>query len=228
VSIDRRPFVLINMAMTADGKITSAAREYPRFASLEDRRRMDLLRAEADAVLVGAGTLRADNPDLRVRDAEARARRAALGKPAALARVAVSASGRLDGASRFLDDDGAARIVATREGAPEATLAALGAGIEVWRAGRARVDLRALLARLAERGVERLLVEGGGELNWELVRDDLVDELYLTLAPALLGGRDAPTPVEGPGLTMERQRRLRLVSVERAGDELFCRFAVDR
>lgn len=223
-----RPFVRINMAMTADGKITSAAREYPRFTSAEDRRRMDLLRAHADAILVGAGTLRADDPDLGVRDAELRVRRAGLGKPAGLARVAVTSSGRLEGASRFLRDDGAPRILAVCEDTPDAPLAALDPGIEVWRAGREQVDLGAVLSRLAARGVVDLLVEGGGELNWRFVADDLVDELYLTIAPTLLGGALAPTPVGGAGFTMDRQRRLRLEAVERVGDELFCRFAVHR
>ena len=78
-SVDR-PFVYVNMAMTVDGKITSAARDHPRFTSVEDRRNMDRLRAEADAILVGAGTLRADNPRLHVRDTEMQAYRRSLGK----------------------------------------------------------------------------------------------------------------------------------------------------
>ena len=84
------------------------------------------------------------------------------------------------------------------------------------------------LARLHERGVERLLVEGGGELNWALVAADLVDEIYVTIAPTLLGGSGAPTLLGGEGLPMRRQTRLRLVEVEREGDELFCRYAVRR
>ena len=99
---------------------------------------------------------------------------------------------------------------------------------EVWRIGNERVDLSATLQRLATAGVGRLLVEGGGEFNWQLLRDDLVDEINLTLAPALLGGRDAPTWLEGSGWTMKQQRRLRLQSIERLGDELYLRYLVDR
>jgi 2,5-diamino-6-(ribosylamino)-4(3H)-pyrimidinone 5'-phosphate reductase len=225
-----RPFVYVNMAATADGKITSAAREYPRFASAADRARMDRLRAEADAIAVGAGTLRADDPLLHVRDpASRRYRRDVLGKPAGLLRVLVTASVRIPPGSRFFDDpDGGPCIVATVEDAPQAALEPLTGRAEVWRLGRGAVDLPALLVRLRDRGVERLLVEGGGELNWVFVQAGLVDELYLTIAPALLGGRDAPTLLEGDGLRMEARVRLRLLALEREGDELFCRYAVDR
>jgi len=224
-----RPFVYVNMAMTADGKITSAAREEPRFASRLDRTTMDRLRAEADAVLIGAGTLRADDPPLSVRDPEMKAYRRTLGKPDALVNVLVTASAQVDPDARFFRDPAAAaRVVATVEEAPADRLARLEAATEVWRLGRGAVDLRTLLARLADRGIERLLVEGGGELNWGFFRDDLVDELYLTIAPAILGGRHAPTPCEGEGFPMADRKRLRLVSSDVIEGEIFCRYAIVR
>ena len=224
-----RPFVYINMAMTVDGKITSAGREYPRFTTAHDRHNMDRLRAEADAILVGAGTVRADNPRLEVRDAEMRQHRLKLGKPAGLVKVLVTASARIEATSRFLEDgDGGARIVATVDGAPRQRLQELAQRCEVWMLGAARVDLHALLQRLHERGVERLLVEGGAELNWALVSEDLADELHVTIAPALLGGRDAPTPLGGKGFPMKARQRLRLLSLERRQDELYCRYARTR
>jgi len=223
-----RPFVYVNMAMTADGKITSSAREYPRFTSSHDKKTMDRLRAEADAVLVGAGTLRADDPPLGVRDPEMRRHRRSLGKPDELVVVVVSASLDLDPGSRLFTEGSSARIVATVEEAPENAVRRLSDLAEVWRVGHGRVDLRALLARLRARGVERLLVEGGGELNWAFVESGLVDELYVTVAPCVLGGRAAPTPVDGEGLAMDSRVRLRLVSVDRHGDELYCRYAVVR
>ena len=72
------------------------------------------------------------------------------------------------------------------------------------------------------------MVEGGGELNWGFVRDDLVDEVNVTIAPCLLGGRLAPTLLEGDGLTMSGRRRLALIGVERVEDELYCRYRVIR
>jgi len=225
----RRPFVFVNMAMTVDGKITSAGREYPRFTSEHDRKNMDRLRARADAVLIGAGTLRADDPKLHVRDDEMRRYRRSLGKPDGLTKIIVSASAGLPPDSRFFDDvDGGDRIVATTDRAPRDVVEALERRVEVWRLGAETVDLPRVLARLKSRGVDSLLVEGGGELNWAFVRDDLLDELFVTIAPALLGGAAAPTLLEGAGLSMDRLRRLRLCEVQREGDELFCRYEVIR
>lgn len=224
-----RPFVTVNMAASVDGKITSAAREYPRMTSRLDRDHMDRLRAEADAVLVGAGTMRADNPKLHVRSPQMREYRATLGKVPGLLKIVVTRSGVVDAGSGFLaDPDGGGVVIATVEDAPLGALADLGPAVEVWALGRDEVDLAALLERLAARGVERLLVEGGGELNWKFVERDLVDELNVTIAPTLLGGREAPTLLEGEGLTMEHQRRLRLEDVRREGDELYLRYGVVR
>ena len=225
----KRPFVYINMAMTADGKITSAFGEYPRFTSRHDAWNMDRLRAMADALLVGAGTIRADNPILRVRDAGMQEHRRELGKPDGLMKVLVTAGAMIDTSLRFFtDDDGGRLIVATVEDLPRERLAALDGKAEIWKIGRGQVDLPRLLRQLHGEGVEKLLVEGGGETNWRLVREDLVDELYLTIAPSLLGGSGAPTILEGEGLPMRRQIKLRLLEMEREGDELYCRYAVVR
>jgi len=225
-----RPFVTMNMAMTADGKITSVGREEPKFTSRRDKRTMDKYRAEADAVLVGAGTLRADDPPLHLRDPEMKAYRASLGKPEGLLNVVVTASAKLDPAGRFFTGTHAAgRVVATVERADPAKRAALAAVADVWVLGEDRVDLGVLLSRLKnERGVLRLLVEGGGDLNWGFVEHDLLDELYVTLAPAILGGKVAPTICDGAGLTMAGRRRLKLIDAEIVDGEIFCRYGVER
>lgn len=225
-----RPFVYVNMAMTVDGKITSSTRERPRFTSEHDRRHMDRLRAAADGIMLGARTMRADNPAWHVRSAAMRDYRESLGKPEGLLRVLVTAGGEIDCESRFFDEShgGGERIIATVEDVPRDRLAALESRAEIWQIGRGRVDLPELLRRLGGRGVERLLVEGGGELNWALVCADLVDELHVTIAPVLLGGQAAPTLLEGGGFPMKMRRRLRLEELTREGDELFCRYVVER
>jgi 2,5-diamino-6-hydroxy-4-(5-phosphoribosylamino)pyrimidine 1'-reductase len=225
----RRPYVMINMASSVDGKITSAARDVPAMTTPYDRMRMDRIRAEVDAILVGAESIRADRPKLHVRSTEMQAYRQSLGKTGGLLKIVVTASADLAPDSRsFEDPDGGGVIIATVEEAPADRLAALEPLAEIWKVGSGRVDLTLLLSRLYERGVRKLLVEGGGELNWGFVADDLVDELYLTIAPVLLGGRDAPTFLEGAGLPMAGLRRLRLHDLHREGDELYCIYKVER
>ncbi len=222
-----RPFVYLNMAMTVDGKITSSQREYADFTSDLDRRIMDRLRAEADAILIGAGTLRSDDPPLHVRDPEMRRRRRALGKPDHLPRIVVTASGDLDTSCSFFHGDATPPpMVVTVEGLDRGRLDRLREHAEVVRFGSSSVDLNRFMAFLETRGVLRLLVEGGGELNWELMRLGLVDEIHVTVAPALLGGREAPTLLEGDGWLMHDLRNLKLEEVRQEGDELFCRYRV--
>lgn len=223
-----RPFVFVNMAMTADGKITSATREYPHFTSPYDRRMMSTLRAQADAVIIGAGTLRADDPPLHIRESEALEARKRAGKPAEISHVVVSRTLDIALSSSFFKNPAARRIVATCESAPADRVASLEGKAEVWKCGQDRVDLPLLLERLASIGIKRLLLEGGAELNWQFCEADLMDELHITIGAALLGGVTAPTPIGGPGLRMAGQRRLKLLSVTPVEDELYCHYAVQR
>ncbi len=224
-----RPFVYMNMAMTVDGKITSTHREYANFTSDLDRRTMDRLRAEADAILIGAGTLRSDDPPLHVRDPEMRRHRRSLGKPDHLLRIVVTAGGALDTSSSFFGSAGTVPpLVVTVENLDANRVEQLQARAEVVQFGTDFVDLERMMAFLDDRGVKRLLVEGGGEMNWELLRLGLVDEIYVTMAPVLLGGREAPTLLEGAGWPMDRRCNLRLLELHREGDEIYCRYRVQR
>ena len=223
-----RPLVFVNMAMTVDGKITSADREHPRFTSPADRVRMDRLRAGADALMVAAGTVRSDNPAWHIRTKSVRDEREALGRPGAPHRVLLSASANIPEDSRFFETaHGGDSILVTTGNVDPTNLTRFAGRAEIWRMGDREVDLRATLRTLRERGIHRLLVEGGGQLNWSLCRLDLVDELFVTVAPALLGGSDAPTLLEGAGWPMRAQRRLRLLALDREGDELYCHYAVE-
>ena len=225
---NERPFVYINMAMTVDGKITSANREYPRFASPRDRVHMDRLRADADALMVAAGTVRADNPAFHVRTESIQKEREATGKPEAPHRILVSASADIPADSRFFDDShGGKSILVTTEETASADLERFMGRAEVWRLGNHTVDLPATLTRLRSIGVHRLLVEGGGELNWSLLELDLVDELHVTIVPALLGGSNAPTLLGGIGWPMKQQRRLHLLQLDNENGELFCRYSIE-
>ena len=224
-----RPFVYLNMASTLDGKITSSRREFPRYPSERDRDHMDELRARADALMVGVGTLRADDPVLQVRSESAKRSRTEAGKPEDLRIVIILGHGELPVEAKALQfEDGVGTIVATLDGRA-ATLAPLLPGTtKIWELGRDSVNLTELMRRLAEEGVRSLLLEGGGELNAGMFRESLVDEINLTVCPCLLGGRDAPTFLEGEGWPMDDRQTLTLLSCDETDGELFLRYRVNR
>jgi riboflavin-specific deaminase-like protein len=219
-----RPYVLANVAMSADGKIATADGAFASFASRLDRDRVDQLRAGVDAVLIGAGTLRAEDPPLQIRDPARRRARREEGRDELLSLAILSASCELPAGARVFTEPARERYLLTTEGAPRPLPPELTERATVLRHGRGRVDLRTALADLKSRGIERLLVEGGGEVNAAFLTEDLLDELYLTLCPVIIGGIAAPTPVGGEGFTRSTLRRARLESMERRGGELFLRY----
>jgi 2,5-diamino-6-(ribosylamino)-4(3H)-pyrimidinone 5'-phosphate reductase len=234
-AVQLRPYVLVNMAMTADGKIDTIERRGARISGAADTARVDRLRAASDAVMVGGRTLLAEDPRLTIRDAVLVDERVDRGRPAQPVKVGViTRIGRwgddapaLPSPSRFLEDGGGQEggggqvIVATTTRTAPAVVGWLRErGGHVIVHDGAQVDLARLLAQLHERGIERLMVEGGSTLVAALLDADLVDELQLAVAPLLFGGREAPTPVGGAGRRREEAIRLSLLdhSVDDDGD----------
>ena len=219
-----RPCVLINMAVTADGKIATANRQVSSFGSARDTQNLYRLRSTVDAIVCGAGTLEAEQALLDPGEASYRRARRRRGLPEWPLRIAVSGSGSLSPQARVFEAREAPVLVWTTEQAPAARISRLSAvAWEIWICGERTVDLRRACARLARRwGVRRLLCEGGGALNDAFLRAGLVDELHLTLCPFLVGGREAPTIADGEGVaTLAEGRRFRLRSRRRQGDEFF-------
>jgi 2,5-diamino-6-(ribosylamino)-4(3H)-pyrimidinone 5'-phosphate reductase len=222
-----RPHVTVNMAMTADGKVDTVDRRGARISTDADTRRVNALRAEADAIMVGGHTLLAEDPRLTVRSealVESRRRRGRAPQPARVAVVSAipdpESGADLGPESRFLHGEPAPVIVVTTERTEPAVRRRLAAaGAEVVVLGARRVDLAAALGGLARRGIRRLLVEGGGTLVAELLRLGLVDEIQLFVGPLVFGGRDAPTPVEGPGFGPDGAITLRPAGVTDLGPE---------
>jgi 2,5-diamino-6-(ribosylamino)-4(3H)-pyrimidinone 5'-phosphate reductase len=206
-----RPFVFINSAMSADGKISSFERSQVRISGQEDMARVDLLRAESDAVMVGVGTVLADDPSLRVKSAGCREARQKRGQTREPLRIVADSRARTPPTARVL---GAGCIVAVSGSAPQERLDGLNSNCEIIVCGKEHVDLTELFSRLFDRGVERLMVEGGATLNWSLIKLGLVDEIYVYVGAMLIGGENAPTLVDGPGFK-EHFPRLTLCSVER-------------
>jgi len=212
--VSRKPYVLINVAATLDGKIDTVERHGAAISSERDRQRVDLLRASVDAVMVGGRTLLDEDPRLLVRSAELRAKRVAGGASENPAKVGVVSRPTLKPNSRFLST-GPARIMLFVPAEPEFDVTLLDArGVEVYKLGQGRVDLTAALTTLANLGLQRILVEGGGSLNFELLRLGLVDEVQLYLAPLIFGGATAPTLADGAGLGRDLALHLSRAEVE--------------
>lgn len=221
-------FVAISMAASADGKITTHAREPVRFGSKDDRLQMDKLRAQADAVVVGAQTLRDDNPRLLVRSPEILAQRQKKAKAHQPVSVVVSRRAQIPTDRHFFTDDVPARIVVVPDNAPQAALATLPACCEIWHLGTDDVDIRLLLQRFEAHGLSHILVEGGADLAYAFLAAGVVDALYLTVTPYLFGGQSAPSLIAGAGWRMADAPRLTLQSVRQVGDEVFLRYRVLR
>lgn len=215
----KRPKVLCNMAPSLDGKSAPAQRvhrvgPFVMSRGREDAKRMRALRARADAVVVGAANVSADDPDLM---------------PCPL-RVVVTRSGeRIRPDSKmFAPALGGEAIVAHAASMPAATRATLGARATLVELGEDKVDIPRLLDWLAsERGCHVVVCEGGGVLNADFFAARAIDELYLTLVPRVLGGQSAPTIVAGDGFAPDELPDARLMQVDRVGDELFLVYAFD-
>jgi 2,5-diamino-6-(ribosylamino)-4(3H)-pyrimidinone 5'-phosphate reductase len=210
--------VIINGAMTVDGKIATANGD-SKISSKEDLVRVHKLRASVDAVMVGISTILADDPQLTVRYVRGK-------NPA---RIIVDSRGRIPIDSHIMRTASKVRtIVAVTDQAPEEKIHKLedmGAEVLIISEGKKGqsaavphgVNLKELFRRLEKIGMKKILVEGGGELNWSLLHLGLVDELIVTIAPKIAGGRLATTLVEGDGVDEIAQGiRLQLKQVEQA------------
>jgi 2,5-diamino-6-(ribosylamino)-4(3H)-pyrimidinone 5'-phosphate reductase len=224
-----RPRVLVNFASSIDGKITLAAhlrtRPFTMSPGKEDHRRMRELRARADAVLIGASNLRADDPDLALSKEESQRRRQS--REPEPHRIVVTRRGEGVTPDRKMFDPslGGPSVVAHPRTMPASARAALAGVAKLVELGELDVDVPRLLEwTFRELGVRTLLCEGGGVLCAELFRARAVDELYLTLVPRILGGVDAPTLAEGTGFLPDEIPNAVLCALDRVGDELYLRY----
>jgi len=218
-----RPFVFVNIASSIDGKISNEKRIRLRISCDEDLKRVDKLRAESDAIMVGIGTVLADDPRLTVKSEELRARRLAEGKSENPIRVVVDSKCRIPVNARILSDE-ARTIVAVSKSADKNRIDQISKRAEVVIFGNDKVDLKALMRYLYEIGVQKLMVEGGGTLINSLLREKLVDEIYIYYAPIIIGGEKSPTICNGK--SFENPIKLELVSIERLGEGLLMRWIV--
>jgi len=211
-----RPLVTLVGAMTLDGKIASRSGD-SRISSKEDLRTLHRLRSKNDAVMIGIGTLLQDDPRLTVRLVNGRSP----------IRVIVDSSARTPPTSRIFKESPAV-IIAVTKGAPRRRVEALRrAGARILRVGNNQINLLTLLTRLYRLGIKRILLEGGGNLNWSMISHGLVDNITVTVAPMIIGGSHAITLVEGVGVTRINQAMsLILTGARRLSNEIVLTYKV--
>jgi riboflavin-specific deaminase-like protein len=222
------PFVSVNMAMTADGKIATANRAVHSFGSARDLQHLYELRATADAVMCGARTVEISGTILGTGGSKFRRQRRQNGLAVYNLRIIVSGSGSMNPKADIFKRRFSPIIILTTKRTPSTKLAQLRAvADEVKVFGGSEVNLRPALRWLrANWGVKRLLCEGGGELNDALFRANLVDELNLTICPKIFGGRVAPTIADGLGFQrLTDAAKFELTSFRRKKAELFTVFS---
>lgn len=225
----RLPFVSVNIAMTADGKIAPSTRHFEPFSSRADQVRMLDLRAEADAVMSGARTIENGQVTLGPGGRKYQARRLAAGRSEYNLRVIVSGSASVDPAAHIFTKRFSPILLLTSEAATQERLGRIKDRVnDIFVSPGSTVDFRLAFLWLNEHwGVRRLLCEGGGEVNAPVFRARLADELHLTIAPVIFGGRTAPTLADGEGIArLADATKLRLKHRERIGSELYCIYRV--
>ena len=213
----KRPQVIVNCAMSADGKIALPTRKQIRISSVEDIARMFKLRNECDAVLVGVGTILADDPKLTVKEKYVKNPRHPL-------RVVLDSKGRTPPDSLVLNDT-AKTLIVTAKG-NETSFA--GQHIEVVGCTvdeKGLLDISCTLDLLYQRGIRKLLVEGGGTVIWSFLKSGTVDDLYVFIGPCIIGGIHTPTLVGGEGISREEEViHLKLVETCRLGSGLLIHY----
>jgi len=225
----RLPFVFINMAITADGKIATANRAVSSFGSKRDQEHLFELRATADAIMCGAGTVNAGPVTLGPGAAKFRRMRTRHGLAEYNLRIIASGSGNVNPRAEIFKKKFSPVLILTTDRASEDKLKPLRTvATEIKSFGAREVDFHKALQWLREKwNVKRLLCEGGGELDDALFRAGLVNELHLTICPKIFGGRKAPTIAEGSGVPkLSDAAQLKLKSMRRIGDELFVVYEV--
>jgi len=211
-----RPYIIINCATSLDGKIALPSGKQARISSEEDMARVHKLRASVDAILVGVGTVLADDPKLTVKKEYVKKAKNPI-------RIILDSHFRTTRNAEVMKPNARTIIVTTSKEYKKGLL-------EVIKCGEGdKVDIVKLMELLYQRGIKRLLVEGGSTVIWEFLKHGLFDEFQIYIAPMIIGGSSSPTVAGGEGVkSMEEAIKLRLYAIERYGDGLVLKFIPQR
>ncbi|MDM9584741.1 MULTISPECIES: RibD family protein [unclassified Nostoc] len=242
--LQHRPHTTVVLAMSADGKISDFKRSPARFGSKVDKAHLEKQIAASDAVLFGAGTLDAYGTTLTVTDPTLVQLRAQGGKPQQPVHIVITNSANLNPEIHFFKQPVRRWLLTTTAGEfswkerLQTLHSTLGIGVQeypsefekilVFETPTLEIDIPAALKYLATLHITRLAILGGGELVASLLELDLIDELWLTVCPLILGGNTAPTPVEGKGFLPDLAPKLQLIEVHTVEQEVFLHYRLQR
>ena len=216
---------IVVLAMSVDGKIADQKRSPARFGSAADQLHLETQMAEADGVLFGAGTLQAYGTTLRITQPDLLKQRQQQGKPPQPIHIVCSGSGRLNPDYRFFQQAVPRWLLTRAEGAQ-------GWGVpqfdrvlsSLTHESDYESDWQQIFRQLAALGLKKIVVTGGGRLIASLLAAEVIDEIWLTVCPLILGGTQAPTPVEGCGFLAHLAPRLELRSAQVLSSEVFLHY----
>lgn len=205
--------VIVSVATSLDGYIDDSSQERLKLSSPEDWSDVLDLRAECDAIFVGAGTLRADNPSLVIKGDELKRKREIGGLSRDIVKVSVTASGRIDDSMKFFSEGDGDLILFTTK---DSNIPLVSDRCEIIRLES--VNARNIVAELSSRGFKRLLVEGGSRVLTMFFEENMVDKLRLAIAPFFVGESSAPRFVLDGKFFSDRDNRMNLIDVRQLGD----------
>jgi 5-amino-6-(5-phosphoribosylamino)uracil reductase len=220
-----RPYTLLSCALSIDGYLGSTLPRRLELSNDADFDRVDAVRASCDAIMVGAATVRNDNPRLLVRSEARREERVTRGLPPSPIKVTVTERAELDPSAEFFTTGDTEKLVYCSSRWVLDARSRLGAAATVVDAGEP-VEMRTISEDLGARGVERLMVEGGGKVHTQFLCDNLVDELQLVVAPFFVGDSRAPRFVSDGHFPWNPDRRARLAEARQIGDVVLLRYAL--
>jgi 5-amino-6-(5-phosphoribosylamino)uracil reductase len=220
-----RPYTLLSCSMSIDGYLDSPTTARLLLSNDADFDRVDAVRASCDAILVGAATVRNDNPRLLVRSPSRRSERSSRGLPASPVKVTVTGSGKLDACAQFFTTGDTDKFVyCTSEAVAEARdrLRSVATVLD----GGQPVDMHRIIEDLGSRGIHRLMVEGGGNVHTQFLAADLADELQLVVAPFFVGDSRATRFLGDGPFPWNQHRRADLAEVRHIGDVVLLRYGL--
>lgn len=220
-----RPYIVLSCSMSMDGYLSGPTEDRLVLSNAADLDRVDAVRAQCDAILVGATTVRRDNPRLLVRSPQRRAEREARGLPGSPTKVTVTGEAALDPTAAFFTAGDVEKIVYCCSSALEEAIARLGAVATIVDGGQP-VDVERMAKDLYARGIARLMVEGGGTVHTQFLTAGLADELHLVVAPFFVGDGRARRFVENGKYPWNPDRRANLVEARPIGDVVLLRYAL--